>query len=182
MPVRYRATNEMSCTQMTLLPAIIPSMTRPYRPAPSFSLDAPPPPNFSAWLTERDERRMRPACERLLSRNRHRWRRGACRYPLQSHPRPPPPPRCAARLLLFSGVVESCVRGRAAGRSQRAPHMHVLVCLCSNVRQFNQLPVVFMEPLHRRGGGGGRDASEGGEPLPPPPPPRRPVYAQPLSP
>ena len=27
----------------------------------------------------------------------------------------------------------------AARRSKSAPHMHVLVCICSNVRQFSQL-------------------------------------------
>ena len=27
----------------------------------------------------------------------------------------------------------------AARRSMSAPHMHVLVCICSNVRQFSQL-------------------------------------------
>ena len=37
-----------------------------------------------------------------------------------------------------------CVRfhGGAASRSQSAPHMHVLVCICSNVRQFTQMKAI----------------------------------------
>ena len=30
----------------------------------------------------------------------------------------------------------------AASRSQSAPHMHVLECICSNVRQFNELHTI----------------------------------------
>ena len=39
------------------------------------------------------------------------------------------------------GVVGGKAYGRwgAARKSKRAPHMHVLVCICNNVRQFSQL-------------------------------------------
>ena len=51
--------------------------------------------------------------------------------------------------------------GGAASRSQSAPHMHVLGCICSNVQQFQQdqsydTCVLPYNCLHQSGGSGGR--------------------------
>ena len=50
------------------------------------------------------------------------------------------PAFCVSVLLLpLSGGAPGCGKTRGASRSQSALHMHVLVCICSNVRQFRMI-------------------------------------------
>jgi hypothetical protein len=53
-------------------------------------------------------------------------------------------PGCDSVLLFALGYIQErkvvvFFWGGGASRSQSDPHMHVLVCICSNVRQFNEL-------------------------------------------
>ena len=65
------------------------------------------------------------------------------------------------RILTPNGVRKIFgVWREAASRSQSAPHMHVLVCICSNVRQFIMLIIMIhigapSDVWRLEGGGGG---------------------------
>ena len=69
---------------------------------------------------------------------------------------------------LASGLHEGCIGGcmgvwgvtRGASRSQSALYMHVLVCICSNVRQFHEIIGMIQMCYQGVQGGGGGAARE----------------------
>ena len=70
-------------------------------------------------------------------------RAGECSGKQEGAPLPPPPAGTASATAASAFhwlSVSACVFGGGGGvqaGQQSAPHMHVLVCICSNVRQFH---------------------------------------------